>query len=155
MNGDWNLIIDPGMDHPASCEIMEKAIAELGLNLECTDLFITHHNLDHFGSVSRFLSGASRIYISRPEAEFIERIASRKVEEEMGAFLKMLGFPEKNPMNLIAQFYGNNFRPRRPWPFSYVADGDVIAQGSYQLPALWRPATPSVTAASMKQVAVS
>ena len=139
VNSDRNLIIDPGMAHSASCEVVEKAIGDLGLDLERTDFFITHHHLDHFGSTSRFLSPTSRIYISRPEAEFIERVASGEVEQETGAFLEMLGFPEKNPMNLVSQFYGNEYRSQRPWPFNYVDDGDVIVRSRHRFNCLVSP----------------
>ena len=60
-NGDRSLLVDQGMAHPVCCEIMEKAIRDLGVDLRRTDFFITHHHLDHFGSVSRFLSRTSRI----------------------------------------------------------------------------------------------
>jgi glyoxylase-like metal-dependent hydrolase (beta-lactamase superfamily II) len=136
VDADRNLIIDPGMAHPTGCEVIENAIAELGVDLERTDFFTTHHHLDHFGGVSRFLSRASRIFISKPEADFIERIASGGVEEELGVFLEMLGFPEKNPMHLFAQFYGEEFRPRHRWPFHYVANGDVIERGGYRFTCL-------------------
>ena len=95
VDGDRNLIVDPGMAHPACYELMEKAIEDLGLDLGRTDFFITHHHLDHFSAVSRFLRGKSNIYISKPEAEFIERVASGEVQAETGVFLEMLGFPGK------------------------------------------------------------
>ena len=133
---DRHLIVDPGMAHPVCYEFMENAIRDLGLDLGRTDFFITHHHLDHFSAVSRFLSGISHIYISRPEGEFIERVASGEVLEEMEAFLELLGFPEKNPMSVVSQFYGDEYRPQRPWPFRYVADGDVIARGNYQFTCL-------------------
>jgi glyoxylase-like metal-dependent hydrolase (beta-lactamase superfamily II) len=139
VDNDRNLIIDPGMAHPASCEIMEKAIEVLGLDLGRTDFFITHHHLDHFGSVSKFLSGTSFIYISRPEAEFIDRIASGEAEAETGVFLEMLGFPEKDPMKVVSQFYGNEFRQRRPWPFRHVADGDILERGGLRFTCLVAP----------------
>ena len=139
VDGDRNLIIDPGMAHPSCYEIMEKAIEDLGLDLGRTDFFITHHHLDHFSAVSRFLSGTSHIYISKPEAEFIERIASGEVEAETAVFLEMLGFPEKNPMNVVSQFFSDEYRQRRPWPFRFVADGDVIVRGSYHFTCLVTP----------------
>jgi glyoxylase-like metal-dependent hydrolase (beta-lactamase superfamily II) len=139
VDGDRNLIVDPGMAHPASCAIMEKAIGALGLDLERTDFFITHHHLDHFGSVSRFLRGASCIYISKPEAEFIDRIALGAAETETGIFLEMLGFPEKDPMKLVSQFYGNEFRQRQPWPFRHISDGDVIERGGRRFSCLVAP----------------
>jgi glyoxylase-like metal-dependent hydrolase (beta-lactamase superfamily II) len=139
IDGDRNLIIDPGMAHPSCYEIMEKAITELGLDLGCTDFFITHHHLDHFSSASRFLRETSHIYISRPEAEFIKRVASGEVEAETGVFLEMLGFPEKNPMSIVSQFFSDEYRQRRSWPFRYVADGEVIMRGNYHFTCLVAP----------------
>jgi glyoxylase-like metal-dependent hydrolase (beta-lactamase superfamily II) len=136
---DRNLIVDPGMAHPACYELMEKAIEDLGLDLGRTNFFITHHHLDHFSAVSRFLRGESNICISRLEAEFIERVASGEVQAETGVFLEMLGFPEKNPTGVVSQFYSDEYRQGRPWPFRYVADGDVIVRGNYHLTCLITP----------------
>jgi glyoxylase-like metal-dependent hydrolase (beta-lactamase superfamily II) len=136
MNGGRNLIIDPGMAHPLSCDVMEKAIKELGVDLGRTDFLITHHHLDHFGAVSRFLSGTSCVYISRPEAEFIERVADGRIEKELGAFLETLGFSEMSPTNLISQFYTNGYRLPRPWPFKYVEDGYELDHGRHRFTCL-------------------
>ena len=138
-DGTRPLMVDPGMAHPTCYEIMERAIEDLGLNLERTDFFITHHHLDHFSSVPRFLNGTSRIYISKPEAEFIGRIASGEVEEETAVFLERMGFPEKKPMNVVSQFFSDAYSQRRPWPFHYVADGDVIEKGGYHFTCLVSP----------------
>jgi glyoxylase-like metal-dependent hydrolase (beta-lactamase superfamily II) len=138
VDGDRNLIVDPGMASPASCEILEKSIEDLGLDLGRTDFFITHHHLDHFSSVSRFLSGTSHIFISKPEAEFIGRIASGEVKADMAAFFEMLGFPEKDLMNVVSQFYRNEYR-QGPWPFHCIADGAVIVRGRYRFTCLINP----------------
>ncbi len=129
VDGDRNLIVDPGMAHPACYETMENAIGNLGLDLGRTDFFITHHHLDHYSSVSRFLSATSHIYISRAEAEFLERIAKGEVDTEMAVFLKMLGFPEQKPAFVVSQFYSSEYRQRRSWPYRCIADGDVIVRG--------------------------
>ena len=138
VDGDRNLMVDPGMAHPTCFEQMEKAIKDLGSDLGRTDFFITHHHLDHFGAVSRFLRGKSNIYISKPEAEFIERVASGEVQADTAGFLEVLGFPEKNPLGVVSQFYSDEYR-RRPWPFRYVADGDVIVRGNYHFTCLVTP----------------
>jgi glyoxylase-like metal-dependent hydrolase (beta-lactamase superfamily II) len=139
VDGDRNLMVDPGMAHPTCFEQMEKAIKDLGSDLGRTDFFITHHHLDHFGAVSRFLRGNSNIYISKPEAEFIERVASGEVQAETAGFLEVLGFPEKNPLGVVSQFYSDEYRQGRHWPFRYVADGDVIMRGNYHFTCLVAP----------------
>jgi glyoxylase-like metal-dependent hydrolase (beta-lactamase superfamily II) len=134
-----HLMVDPGMDHPDSCKAMEKAIGDLGLDMERTDFFITHHHFDHFGAVSRMLRGSSRIYMSKPEAGFIERVASGDVSEEMVLFFEMLGFSELKPMDLVAMLYGSEYRQRRSWPFQYIADGDAMERGGYRFTCLVAP----------------
>ena len=139
VGGDRNLIVDPGMAHPECYEQMEQSIENLGLDLGRTDFFITHHHLDHFSAVSKFLRGESNIYISKPEAEFIERVASGDVQAETGVFLEMLGFPERNPMGVISQFYGKEYRQGSPWPFRYIADGDALVRGNSHFTCLVTP----------------
>jgi glyoxylase-like metal-dependent hydrolase (beta-lactamase superfamily II) len=139
VGGDRNLIVDPGMAHPECYEQMEQSIENLGLDLGRTDFFITHHHLDHFSAVSKFLRGESNIYISKPEAEFIERVASGDVQAETGVFLEMLGFPERNPMGVISQFYGKEYRQGSPWPFRHIADGDAIVRGNSHFTCLVTP----------------
>jgi glyoxylase-like metal-dependent hydrolase (beta-lactamase superfamily II) len=139
VDSDRNFIIDPGMAHPGCYEIMEKAIEDLGLDLRLTDFFITHHHLDHFSSISRFLSETSQIYISKPEAVFIGRIASGEAEAETAIFLEMMGFPEKDPMNVVSQFFNEEYGRRHSWPFRFVADGTVIERGGYHFTCIVSP----------------
>lgn len=139
VEGERTLIIDPGMSHPGCYEAMANAIGVLGIDLRRTDFFTTHHHLDHFGAVSRFLSRSSRIYIGRLEAEFIAKVASGEVEAELRAFFEMLGFPDKDPRNLVSKFYGDEYRPQRPWPFLHLDDGDVITRGRYNFTCLISP----------------
>jgi glyoxylase-like metal-dependent hydrolase (beta-lactamase superfamily II) len=131
-----NLIVDPGMAYPAGIKEMERAIGYLGLDMDQTDFFITHHHLDHFGAVSGLLGRASRIYISKLEAEFIEQVASGEVLGDLAVFLEMLGFPEMKAKTLFSQFYGSEYRQRRARPFHYVADGDVIERGGHRFACL-------------------
>jgi glyoxylase-like metal-dependent hydrolase (beta-lactamase superfamily II) len=134
-----NLMVDSGMAHPVSCEDMESAVRHLGLDLDRTDFFVTHHHLDHFGAVSGLIRDTSLIYISKPEAEFIERVALGNVTEELAIFFKKLGFSEMEPAALFAQFYGKEYRERRAWPFHYIADGDVIERGGHRFRCLVFP----------------
>lgn len=121
-----SLIVDPGMAHPACSGTLEKAIGDLGLDLTCTDFFITHHHLDHFSAVSRFLSETSDIYISKSEAEFIGRIASGEAESDTAALLEMMGFPERKPMNVVPLFFSSEYSRHRPWPFRFIEEGTVL-----------------------------
>jgi glyoxylase-like metal-dependent hydrolase (beta-lactamase superfamily II) len=43
------------------------------------------------------------------------------------------------PVTVVSQFYSNEFRQRRAWPFRYVTDDEVIVRGNYQLACLVTP----------------
>jgi glyoxylase-like metal-dependent hydrolase (beta-lactamase superfamily II) len=135
VDGSRSLIVDPGMAHPACYEVMERAIGDLCLDLGRTDFFITHHHLDHFSAVSKFLSATSCIYISKPEAEFIEQIASGAATVEIAVVLEMLGFPDQDPMFVVSQFFSDGYG-QRSWPFHCIANGDAIARGDHSFTCL-------------------
>ena len=42
-------------------------------------------------------------------------------------------------MGVVSQFYSDEYRQGRPWPFRYVADGDVIVRGNYHFTCLITP----------------
>ena len=50
----------------------------------------------------------------------------------------MLGFPEKDPMFVVSQLFGDEYR-QRSWPFRYIADGDVILRGSHHFTCIVAP----------------
>jgi glyoxylase-like metal-dependent hydrolase (beta-lactamase superfamily II) len=144
MDKDRNLIIDPGMAHPDAVEAVEKGMEKLGLDRERTDFFVTHHHMDHFGAISRFMAETSVIYISRGEADFVEKIASGAVRAEMAHFLEIMGFPEKDPMKVAPEFLSDEYGARAAWPFRYITEGDIIEKGQYHFRFL---VTPGHTAA--------
>ena len=47
--GERNLIIDTGMNREECREAIDAGLRELGIDLEITDLFITHMHADHPG----------------------------------------------------------------------------------------------------------
>lgn len=138
MDGQRNLIVDPGMAHSACYARIEQAIETLRLDRGRTDFFVTHHHLDHFSAVSRFLSATSYVYISKPEADFIGQVASGEAESEIAVFLGIMGFPEKNPKFVVSQLFGKEYA-RHSWPFRYIADGDVITSGDHSFTCLVAP----------------
>jgi glyoxylase-like metal-dependent hydrolase (beta-lactamase superfamily II) len=136
---DRNLIVDPGMAHELCFDAVKAAVNELGLDLDKTDYFMTHHHLDHFGLVSRIMADRSVINIHRVEAGLIERIASRAILADLTHLLRVMGFPEEDPEKVLSELLGEEYRARNPWPFRYVDEGDTIEKGGMRFQCLVTP----------------
>lgn len=136
---DRHLIVDPGMAHTLCFDAMQTAIRELGLDLGRTDFFMTHHHVDHFGLVSWLMAGGSAIYINGLEAAYIERIAAQEILEDVRCILERIGFPEKNPVKVVSELLGDEYRVRAPWPFRHVSEGDLIERGGHSFMCIVTP----------------
>ncbi len=127
-----NLIVDPGMAHIHSLEALQEGLNELGIDLGRTDFFATHHHLDHFSLVCRILNHGSTIYINGLEAECIEEIASGKALTAFTRLLEVMGFPEEDPLKVMPQLDGSEYRAKQPLPFQCIEEGSVIERGGYR-----------------------
>lgn len=136
---DRNLIVDPGQACTLSFEAMQLALNKLGVDLGRTDFFITHHHPDHFSLVSHFMTDGSVIYINRLEANLVESIASGSALIDLGHLFETIGFPGKNPVELMPELAGEAYRARQYWPFHYVGEGDAIENDGYRFRCIVTP----------------
>jgi glyoxylase-like metal-dependent hydrolase (beta-lactamase superfamily II) len=94
---DRNLIIDTGMNRPECREALEAGFAEIGLDLERTDIIVTHMHVDHQGLVATFLAEGSKAYMGEADATLLK---SRKTPHaRMSPFAQYAvssGLPEKD-----------------------------------------------------------
>ncbi len=134
-----NLIIDSGMSQNQCQEAMERALKELGVELERTDFFMTHHHGDHFGLVGRLLTENSTIFINRTEAALIERIGSGAILADVDHFLDITGFPERDLQKVIPSRAGMEYRAQASWPFRFVDEGDVFNKGGHHFRCVLTP----------------
>ena len=72
-----NLIIDTGFNMPECMEALRSGIAELGLDMNKTDVLATHFHADHTGLITQIVSESSRVYMGRiDKALFVNMIAN-------------------------------------------------------------------------------
>ncbi|MFW6237369.1 MAG: MBL fold metallo-hydrolase [Desulfosudaceae bacterium] len=123
-----SLIVDTGLNHDMCFEAMQAGLAEIGVDSNQADLFITHLHADHFGLVTRLAKENTRVFFNRPDAEIIEnwqgfepmiRYAAKNgiSEETLRASLK------KHP----GRKFGTDWRP----PLSLLRDGQQMEAGRY------------------------
>lgn len=136
---DRNLVIDTGFKMPECEEVLRQGLAELEIDLNETDFFITHLHSDHSGLVPVLASENSRVYISRKEIPWLfgdtrdalwagDRVKFQRAgfsEEELAYLWKA---PDRK-LSPVKEF--EDYLP--------VDDGDVFEYGGYKLKTVETP----------------
>jgi glyoxylase-like metal-dependent hydrolase (beta-lactamase superfamily II) len=134
-----NLIIDTGMYNDECLKAMQAALKKLDVDLAKTDFFITHSHGDHIGLVTRLIQEGSIVYISELDAQIIAKVSTGVILSEIRAFLRISGFPEKNPEKILPSRVKNEFRFRETLPFKFMEDSDIIERGEYRFTCVKTP----------------
>ena len=133
---DRNLIIDTGLNRRECLEAMQTGLAELSIDLDRTDIFITHLHADHFGLVNKLATDSNRIFFSRPEKELIE---SWEGFEAMIAYGGRNGFPEDQLRAALDKHPGKKYGTQWIPELSLLDDGDAMECGRYHFRCVTTP----------------
>ena len=133
---DRNLIIDTGLNRRECLEAMQTGLAELSIDLDRTDIFITHLHADHFGLVNKLATDSNRIFFSRPEKELIE---SWEGFEAMIAYGGRNGFPEDQLRAALDKHPGKKYGTQWIPELSLLDDGDAMECGHYHFRCVTTP----------------
>lgn len=126
-----HLIIDTGMDSETCRQAMQAALTQLEVDIERTDVFVTHCHIDHFGLVTRLIRPGSKLYISRREAEAVEWVRCGAIMSDWTTFLETSGFPSGRIEDIFPPEGVSPYRPDGLLPFSYLEDEDSLSIGDY------------------------
>ncbi len=136
-----NLLVDTGVSHEASYEVLRSALQDLRVDMARTDVFATHFHIDHLGLVAALAHEDTRVYLSARDEEVFRGRGARSYRGTVKARLAREGFPpdeldelERTDASLI---------PRVEWPmpesFVNLADGDEVRYGGYRMRAVDTP----------------
>ncbi len=133
---DRCMIIDTGLNRRECLEAMQAGLDQVGVQLEDSDIFITHLHADHFGLVTKLASDSSTVFFSRPEKELME---SWEGFDAMIAYAGKNGFPEKELQSALERHpgakYGSDWIPE----MRVFDDGDAIHIGDYHFQCVTTP----------------
>ena len=138
-DGEGNLIIDTGMYNDECFNAMQVALKKLDVDREKTDFFVTHSHVDHIGLVFRLIHAGLVVYINEVEAEIISKIKTGVLQSEIGVFLQISGFPEKDPEKIFPPDDIRQYRSGVVLPFRFVKDKDIIERGGYRFTCIKTP----------------
>jgi glyoxylase-like metal-dependent hydrolase (beta-lactamase superfamily II) len=131
-----NLVIDTGLNRQACFDAMRTGLAELDIDLNCTDFFITHLHADHFALVNRLVTGTSKIFFNRPDSELIE---SWEGFEPMIAYGGQNGFPESELRKALQAHPGFKHGPDWLPVLKVINEGDRFQIGGYNFSCVLTP----------------
>ena len=132
-DGTRGLIIDPGMNRSECLEVIQDAIADIRIQSDKLDFFVTHFHTDHIGLVSAIASPESMIYLSNKEIDTVRNFKGLGFSFA-SEYMMRYGFPEEILDQALDQLLSGGarnviWRPELN-PIA-VKDGDRIDYGPY------------------------
>lgn len=139
--GDRNLLVDTGFRQEECRTALKAGLAELGVDMANTDIFLTHLHSDHTGLAPELLSPTSRLFVGDVDRQRLPgQIPHNGVR--WGYFDELMaahGFP----VALLDELtHTNPARVLSPPPcdrYEGVFDGDTFDYGGYHFQALDTP----------------
>lgn len=138
--GDRNILIDTGFRRTSCINIMREAIKELELDMNKTDILLTHLHSDHSGLAPTLARPGTRVYISRKEIPWLLAETRDLLwnENNLGfvraGFSPELVYDEDNYNKSSRMSPALSFKDYLP-----IDDGDEFVCGDYTLKAIATP----------------
>ena len=137
---DRDLIVDTGMNRPECQTVVDAGLAELNVDLDKADLFITHLHADHVGLVSHLARDSSKVYFNQIEAD---QLASSKRRggfmDRMKTFAVKAGFTDEQMKESLANHPGMRFHAPEHPHWTIVGEGDIVEVGKYRFKCIHTP----------------
>lgn len=137
ITGEKNLLIDTGFNRPECEAALRSAFKEL--ELDSADLFITHLHSDHCGLAGKFASEASVVYSGETDGELINFEAGNLYWRMLDDLFIKYGFPKADFGRNTDIHPGRKYCHEERISFTYVAEGDRLSYGGYELEAIETP----------------
>jgi len=142
-----NLLIDTGFNLEACRVAMDQALLELGIDMDGTDLFITHLHTDHSGLVQYLARPNSTVWMGKDDAELFEaNMREGLFKQRASSLLFSSGLLLDGVPNRPQEEAVTKYADRTIVPVSAVHEGDIFLRGGYTWQAI---STPGHTAGHM------
>ncbi|MDR1396551.1 MAG: MBL fold metallo-hydrolase [Desulfarculales bacterium] len=124
-----NLLVDTGFNRPECLASLKAGISELGLDMDKTDIFITHCHADHCGLAPEIASPAASVYMSAVDKAIVNQYTGQGEAywEKLDQTYVREGFPEEEMAVARRLNPARRFIPSRNFASRDMADGDKIA----------------------------
>lgn len=134
-----NLIVDTGFNRPECQEALFKGVRELEMDLEKTDIFITHLHADHSGLATKLMTKGTRVYSSKTDARAINDSLRYESWLEVGRFMERYGFILGISKEALVKHPARKYCPDHEIDFTLVQEKDVISLGNFDFRCIETP----------------
>jgi glyoxylase-like metal-dependent hydrolase (beta-lactamase superfamily II) len=131
-----NLIIDTGLDRQECLDAILAGLAEVDVDLDETDFFVTHMHADHSALVPKLARDGSKVYFNRPDAEIFEGVSPWETILE---YAGRNGFPEDELRAALQNHPGYKHGVTKIPDFTFLEDGDPLEIGDYRFRCVQTP----------------
>lgn len=132
-----NLLIDTGFRMEPCRTAITRALAELRVRREETDVLLTHLHSDHSGLAPELVGPRRRIYVSRADMPYL--VHSEGWKKALGPQLLQMGFSQRETERCQTDNPAASMAPERCDRYVPLEEGDVISCGGYTLRAVSTP----------------
>jgi glyoxylase-like metal-dependent hydrolase (beta-lactamase superfamily II) len=132
------LLVDTGLNRPECLKALRDGLTELDVDMNQTDIFITHMHADHSGLVGELKTTGSRAYASVLDGNLINHFG-RAHWDHLAVCAKHHGFDPDLLETAIARHPGFRGGNKDMIDFDFVSDGDVLTYGDYQFTCIAAP----------------
>jgi glyoxylase-like metal-dependent hydrolase (beta-lactamase superfamily II) len=130
-----NLLVDTGFHLPESFSDLQEGLHALSIDMDRTDIFLTHCHADHTGNAGRIASASSVIYASSIDKALIERIVGdhEGLVRYFDSCMIRDGFPDEERAPSLGANPAAQNNERTPFSMSAVEEGHVFDLGGVRL----------------------
>ena len=141
ITGERNLLIDTGFRQVPCREAMDRQLRQIGVDMDRTDIFLTHLHSDHAGLAPELVRPGCRIYISGVDLPGLEDAMSLRRWQRLYRDYEHNGFPPEETATLWHGNPAQNAGASRWDPSLYtpLADGAELIYGSHHLRCILTP----------------
>ncbi|MCI2055773.1 MAG: MBL fold metallo-hydrolase [Oscillibacter sp.] len=139
ITGERNLLIDTGFREQPCREAMERELDELHVDLNRTDIFLTHLHSDHAGLSTELHRPGCQIFISEIDKHGILDHEEDAYWQEINRRYEHDGFSHQEMLDLWGTNPAQEKRPELFRDYTALDDGDTISYGGYALQGILTP----------------
>jgi len=131
------LIIDTAWNRPDALKALTDGLAELHVNPETADYFITHRHPDHYSLVTSIASVNSKVYMGTRDIKYLQAYSINR--PDMLSQAMSHGFPGQVLREAAGRLAAGPPSDRLKSIFSPVGEGDVIQVGDLNFECIETP----------------
>ena len=139
ITGERSLIIDTGFRQEPCREAMHRQLQELEVDLNKTDIFVTHVHSDHTGLASELIRPGCKLYISGTDGEVLTCRCTDDFWQLRYENMIREGFSRQEMDGIFGTNPAQNLAPQAYDDYTFLEDGDALDYGGYHLRCIATP----------------